>query len=468
MEDIKKENIVLDMEIVDGVVVKYNGNADNINIPEGVTKIGNDAFKKSNIKRVLLPKSLEIIGSGSFGDCVNLEYINIPSSLRSVRDQAFYGCSKLVTAGTDIMCNMQLDPEMTKIPERLFFNCVMLESVVLPKQIKVIEKEAFWNCKKLERIRIPSSCERIENGAFNWCSSLKKLKMNSKTITIEGNAFKHCDSMADKAGFVVIDHTLYSYCGNNTVVTIPRGVKKIAADAFCDTGINFKHDCITEIIVPKSVTSIGDYAFSYCENLKKVTIPDSVHSIGMDIFSSCTKLERLVVGNNALPEVKQIADEITAKYRKRKELEENLQKKSDAKTVIRREQDLLNAVSSFVKRFSANKESAELIVHYISAKLFSEIIYSKGNWYFYEDKMEYIYEWSAHSFFDDGGGEESLVQWTFESVICENAVAENDKLTDLDEYTRYDGSDESFICQDPFGLQGTFKISYRSYHEYTD
>jgi hypothetical protein len=39
-------------------------------------------------------------------------------------------------------------------------------------------------------------------------------------------------------------------------------------------------------VIPDGVTSIGDYAFEYCENMKSITIPASVNSIGKDVFGS--------------------------------------------------------------------------------------------------------------------------------------------------------------------------------------
>ena len=52
---------------------------------------------------------------------------------------------------------------------------------------------------------------------------------------------------------------------------------------------------IPEKIDGKSVTSIGDWAFNYCESLKSVTIPDSVTSIGDSAFNCCTSLKSITI-----------------------------------------------------------------------------------------------------------------------------------------------------------------------------
>ena len=55
---------------------------------------------------------------------------------------------------------------------------------------------------------------------------------------------------------------------------------------------------IPEKINGKSVTSIGNYAFEYCENITSVTIPDSVTSIGFRVFSNCTSLTSITIPNS--------------------------------------------------------------------------------------------------------------------------------------------------------------------------
>ena len=61
-------------------------------------------------------------------------------------------------------------------------------------------------------------------------------------------------------------------------------VKNIYNEAFCNNGT------ITSVIIPDTVTSIGDSAFASCSSLTSVVIPDSVTSIGYKAFSYCTIL----------------------------------------------------------------------------------------------------------------------------------------------------------------------------------
>lgn len=74
-----------------------------------------------------------------------------------------------------------------------------------------------------------------------------------------------------------------------THVTIPNSVVSIGKYAFADLKL------LTEIEIPSSVKSIGNYGFAYCDKLARVTIPSSVDSIGKNAFNYCTSLTQVTV-----------------------------------------------------------------------------------------------------------------------------------------------------------------------------
>ena len=55
---------------------------------------------------------------------------------------------------------------------------------------------------------------------------------------------------------------------------------------------------VTDLIIPDSVTSIGDYVFYNCNSLTSVTIGDNVTSIGNYAFAYCESLTSVTIGDS--------------------------------------------------------------------------------------------------------------------------------------------------------------------------
>lgn len=157
--------MVFDFTIHDGVLHKYNGDAEKVVIPKGVTQI-KDAFKDcTTMKSVVIPESVTNIGNAAFYGCTGLTQITIPDSVTNIGAYAFEGCTNL----TEI-----------KLPSRLpiirlgtFINCSSLTNITIPDGVVRIGDEAFRGCTGLTTVTMPDSATEFGSSVFANCGSLK-------------------------------------------------------------------------------------------------------------------------------------------------------------------------------------------------------------------------------------------------------------------------------------------------------
>lgn len=149
--------------------------------------IGNNAFRLSSIKKLMLPDFDVEIGAKAFyrSEIENIcSYSNKPV-ITKIGEMAFSGCENLG----------QLDiSSLEKIGERAFLGSG-LEKVKLPEKTNIIPKEAFESCQKLEEISFKSKDTIIGEMAFNCCRSLIKINNSSYVKKIGEKAFCSCTSI---------------------------------------------------------------------------------------------------------------------------------------------------------------------------------------------------------------------------------------------------------------------------------
>ena len=177
---------------------------------------------------------------------------------------------------------------LTSIGNSAFSGCSGLTSIEIPNSVTSIGKWAFEGCRGLTSIEIPNSVTSIEDYAFNGCSGLTSVYYTGDVAQWCGISFGYYRG----ANPLSYGHNLYI---NNELVTalvIPSSVTSIGNAAF--------YGCIglTSIEIPNSVTSIGSSAFSSCTGLTSIVIPNSVTSIGQGAFSSCTGLTSIEIPNS--------------------------------------------------------------------------------------------------------------------------------------------------------------------------
>jgi hypothetical protein len=238
--------------ILNGSVLIKCYDRKRIDIPTGVTVIGPSALSWcKSLATVTLPAGLVTIGAGAFWGCISLRTIDIPDSVTNIVGNAFSYCKNLVT--------INIPDSITTIGDSVFSDCKSLAAINIPDSVTVIEDDAFEGCKSLMTVDIPDSVTVIGGGVFSGCKKLKSInvgKQNKRFTDVDGVLF-------DKI--------------RKRILRFPAGKQ----DA-----------CYT---IPAGIVTIGNTAFSGCENLVSIGIPDSVTAIGHSVFPGCRNLSNITV-----------------------------------------------------------------------------------------------------------------------------------------------------------------------------
>ena len=225
-----------------------------------------------SLQSIFIPETVTSIGKWAFEGCESLQSIVIPNSVTNIGDGAFSGCKSLQS--------IVIPNSVTNIGDRAFSGCKSLQSIVIPNSVTSIGDWAFEYCEFLQSIAIPESVTSIGNGAFFGCTSLKSIVIPESVTSIGANPFvgSGVRSIVSHSKFFTVDRkALYDQ-------------KKKLLIACFSKGYHF--------VIPNSVTSIGDSAFSFCTSLQSIVIPNSVTSIEYHAFYGCHSLQSIVIPNS--------------------------------------------------------------------------------------------------------------------------------------------------------------------------
>lgn len=225
-------------------------NIRSIIIEEGVTRVGNEAFKGlTNLAEVSLPKGASVIGKSTFNGCPNLTVLNISGN--TAADPSSFSSGSITT--------VNIAEGVTELGSYILYQQTNLLNVNLPSTLRGIKSNAFSGCYKLNNLVFPDGLQSIELSAFGSCRSFTEVALP--------------DTVTSIAGCLGDTPRLNKFVSN--------GITEIPNAMFFNSGI-------AEIEAP-NVTKIGEKSFYNCSNLLSIDTP-KVITVLTEAFKGCNSL----------------------------------------------------------------------------------------------------------------------------------------------------------------------------------
>ncbi|MBQ9848401.1 MAG: leucine-rich repeat protein [Clostridia bacterium] len=267
------------------IVSSCDDDAKHVVIPKSyyglpVKEIGSEPFNcHPNLESVIIPDGITTIGDWAFSSCGTLEELFLPESLTLIGWGALHceGLKSITVHENNTkyssLDGVLFDKSKTKLIQ---YPIGKTDSqYVIPDSVTRVGIQAFQSCQSLTSVEIPNSVTHIDIAAFSGCTSLESIVIPDSIIYIGENAFGYCSELAS----ITVDENNQYYSSADGVLFDKEKNELI----FYPCG---KTDA--QFVVPDSVTSIGEWAFSGCTSLEIIEIPNSVTSIGFWVFEGWT------------------------------------------------------------------------------------------------------------------------------------------------------------------------------------
>lgn len=197
----------------------------------------------------------------------------------------------------DLISNGKTVPKFTvidgkTIADQAYYRGDSLQRIELPEGLTEIGQFSFAR-SALQEADIPEGVTVIGYGAFYHCDSLQTVKLPESLLNVEPKAFEHTAWMERflESGeeFLISGGVLSAYNGKGGIVTVPEGVRVIAAGVFAG------RKEVTGLRLPDSLRVIGEGAFENCTGLARVNLGKGVEQIKDRAFAGCEGLQTLTL-----------------------------------------------------------------------------------------------------------------------------------------------------------------------------
>ena len=315
----------------------YCRNLGNVVIPNSVTNIGGNAFNNcDSLSNVTITANVDSISGGIFSGQTNWVSLVIVgngntrvsgftgkaiqnvavSGVSELAKSAFENCKNLRTVdladdgclgnigewafgGNTNLYSVAVPNTVTNIGSYAFYDCYAMTNAVIGTSVETIRYNAFQYCHSLERVEIPSSVTNVGSRVFDDCESIREVIWHGNDGTIDGSVF---GGQTNWVSLVIVGNgntRVSGFTGKAIQNVAVSGVSELARSAF----ENCKNLRTVDLADDGCLGNIGEWAFGSNTNLCSVIVPNTVTNIGNYAFYNCSSLKSVVFTSAEAPTV---------------------------------------------------------------------------------------------------------------------------------------------------------------------
>lgn len=239
----------------------YGVTANSSSNPSGVYR--------GRFRQVLIGNGVTSIGNYAFKVCHLLEFISIPTSVTSFGSEAVRQCNSMI--------GCVLPPGIKSLTTNFFYNCFSLQFASIPRGVTSLGSQVFTGCYVLQRLIIPPEVTSIGSYAFSTCYTLAMLKLPTNYGNINNYVFSECYALQGivlSENATTIGSAVLNTCHMLSVIRIPPGVTSIGSQAFYKCYGTAKYDFSRCTQVP---TLANANAFTDLSTSSYIVVPDALY-----------------------------------------------------------------------------------------------------------------------------------------------------------------------------------------------
>ncbi len=313
------------LEKIGGLAFNNCKSLKSIVLPAHLKIIMGGAFANTALTSVVLPESVQELNYGAFARCEQLEDVIMGANVRVFGEALFGGCSSLkwidISAVEPYLFEKEdeakwienlksMEDFVLYVPEgskeryakangwenfKKIEEGKVLEATLSDKESleSILEKE---NPLAIVGVKLSGILTKGDMEAFSLLPRLRSIDL-SEIQQQQGDAFETatigCATVQKvilPQNLKVIPSSFFSGCFNLSEVEMPKEVTSIGEEAF------FRCAALKNFVLPQTLTVLEESAFDGCSSLTEIVIPDGVEIIPDFAFNNCISVQKLVLG----------------------------------------------------------------------------------------------------------------------------------------------------------------------------